>query len=344
MYSFVNDYSEGCHPLILEKMLATNMEQSAGYGLDEHCEKARELIRKACGRNDVDVHFCAGGTQTNLTVINALLRPHQGVYAAAPSHVNTHEAGAIEHTGHKVIIVPDTEGKISADDLAKAYRTYANDPNREHWVQPKMLYISQPTEIGTVYTREELTAIHEVCSKNGLILFIDGARLGYSLACPENDVTLHDLCELADVFYIGGTKCGAFIGEAVVISNNAYKEDFRTLMKQCGTVLAKGRLVGLQYEVLFTDNLYVEICRDAITYARRIRKALLDKGLPFLTSSNTNQQFPIVSNKMLEEISSQFIIAPWEQVDEDHWAIRICTSWATKPEEVDKIIAMIMEL
>lgn len=338
MYYFTSDYTEGCHPKVLEKLIATNMEQSAGYGLDEHSENARNLIKKACQREDIDVHFLMGGTQTNLIVISSILRPHQAVFGAVPSHINTHEAGAIERTGHKVLTISSPNGKLTAKQIEEKYAEYDTDPNREHLAQPKMVYISQPTEIGSLYYKEELEELYKTCKKHGLYLFIDGARLGYALASSDNDITLKDLAQLCDVFYIGGTKCGSLLGEAVVLVNDKFKEDFRTITKGAGGILAKGRVLGVQFEALFTDNLYTKICRHGIEMAMLVKEAIWEKGLPVVTDSPTNQQFPIMPNKMLEELSKKYALAPWEIIDKDSTAVRICTSWATDETQLRALL------
>jgi len=344
LYYFINDYSEGAHPKIIEKMVSTNMEQSIGYGFDSHSENAKRLIKQACGRTDIDVHLLVGGTQTNLTIICAALRPHQGVFCTVPSHINTHEAGAIEHTGHKVLTIPTQDGKLSAANIEEHYLQYKNDPNREHWVQPKMVYISQPTEIGSLYGKQELTDLYNICQKYNLYLFIDGARLGYGLTAENNDLSLTDIAKLCDVFYIGGTKCGAFFGEAVVIINPLLKEDFFSISKQSGAVLAKGRILGIQFETLFTDNLYETICRHGIDMAMQIKAALEEKGISVVTNSPTNQQFPILSNSMFKKLSAKYMLAPWERIDENNIAVRICTSWATEEEQVKTLIKEIQTL
>ncbi len=344
MYYFTSDYTEGGHPELLRALTETNMEQTSGYGIDPYCEKATALIKADCKREDIDVHFFVGGTQTNLNIICAALRPFQGVYGAVPSHINTHEAGAIERTGHKVLELPAPDGKLYADQIEKAYLLYHNDPNREHWVQPKMVYISQPTEIGSMYQKKELEALHAVCKKYGMYLFIDGARLGYALTAPDNDTTMADIANNCDVFCIGGTKCGALFGEAAVIINPAIKPDFRSIMKQGGAVLAKGRLLGVQFATLFTDNLYYKICQHGIDCAMEIKAALTKKGIKFLTDSTTNQQFPIFTKEQAEIFSKDFVLAPWEAVDDTHMAFRICTGWATSKKEVIKLIALIDKL
>ena len=344
LYYFTSDYTEGCHPAILKKLEETNMEQTIGYGLDPYSLEAQRLIIEQCGRSDVDVHLCIGGTQTNLTIICAALRPFQGVYAAITSHINTHEAGAIERTGHKVLELPTPDGKLTAEQVDKAYQVYDTDPNREHWVQPKMVYISQPTEIGSLYHKDELTAIYTVCQKYGLYLFIDGARMGYGLCAPDNDLTIAAMAQLCDVFYIGGTKIGAMFGEAVVIINPELKDDFRSIMKQGGAILAKGRLLGIQFQTLFTDNLYVEISQHAIDMAMKIKKALQDKQLPLLTDSTTNQQFVTISREAYKKISQQFVLDEIRLLGDGQITVRICTSWATDELQVNQLIKLIHSL
>ena len=341
MIQFQCDYNEGAHPVILQRLAETNMEQTVGYGEDTYCKEAVKLIKEACQREDIDVHFLVGGTQTNTTVIAHLLRPYQGVISAESGHVNVHETGAIESTGHKVLALPACEGKISAAQIDGVMRAHLSEDGPEHMVQPGMVYLSLPTEIGTIYSLEELTSIRSVCDKYNLPLFIDGARLGYGLCAPACDVTLPALAQLADVFYIGGTKVGALFGEAVVIANEACKRDFRYSIKQHGGMLAKGRLLGLQFATLFTDGLYFDIARHAIDEAMRIKAALIQKGTHFLVDSCTNQQFPIFTNRQLEILSREFLFSVWQQIDSEHTAVRICTSWATKPENVDKLITAI---
>lgn len=344
MYYFTSDYTEGCTPEILSALTGTNMEQTNGYGLDPHCEAAAALIKQACGTDAVDVHFFIGGTATNLTIICAPLRPYQGVYGTVQSHINTHEAGAIERTGHKVLDLPTADGKLTAAMIRTQHELYLNDPSREHLVQPKMVYISQPTEIGSLYHKAELEELYAACKHYGLYLFIDGARLGYGLTAPDNDLSLAEIAKNCDVFCIGGTKCGALFGEAAVIVNPALKPDFRTIMKQGGTVLAKGRLLGLQFKTLFTDGLYCKICQHGIDLAIQIKAAVQARGLDFVTDSTTNQQFIIFPRAMYDELSKHFALAPWEYLDGDRIAARICTSWATDPAQVDKLCALIKKL
>ena len=326
MIRFECDYGEGAHPRILERLAATNMEQTAGYGEDPHCEAARGYIRELCRMPDADVHFLVGGTQANLTVIAAALRPHQGVIAAESGHINVHETGAIEATGHKVITVPGENGKITAGEVRGVCDSHWRDPTHEHIAQPAMVYISNPSEIGTIYTLAALEEISKVCRKCGLPLFMDGARLGYGLACELCDYTLADIAALCDVFYIGGTKVGALFGEAVVITDAALKRDFRYIMKQRGAMLAKGRLLGIQFEALFEDGLYFEISRHATELAMKLRAACTAKGYPFLVDSMTNQQFPILPNSLIERLKVKFAFSLWQPTDAAHTAVRFCTS------------------
>ncbi len=344
MYCFNSDYTEGCHPDILAKLAATNMDQTTGYGLDPYCEEARELIKKAFACPNADVHFLVGGTQTNLTVICAALRPHQAVYGAVPSHINTHEAGAIEHVGHRVLPLPSADGKLTAEQIAEAWQKYDTDPSREHWAQPKMVYISQPTEIGSMYSKKELSALYSVCREAGLYLFIDGARLGYALGAPANDLAMADIAANCDVFSIGGTKCGLLFGEAVVILNDELKPDFRTIAKQNGAILAKGRLLGVQFGTAFHNNLYTEICQKGTMQALEIKQALTECGFKFITDSPTNQQFVIMTPQQYEKLSQDFVLSLIEYLPDGNYSVRICTSWATLDEEVDKLIKAIKTL
>lgn len=344
MIHFESDYTEGAHENILLRLSETNMEQSSGYGMDPHCENARNYIKKLCKSNNADVHFLVGGTQTNLTVIAAALRPYQGVLAADSGHINTHETGAIEASGHKVLSFPGSRGKLSAAQIEHACLSHIQDGSHEHMVQPKMVYISSPTELGTLYSKAEMTAIHEVCRKYGLYLFLDGARMGYGLMAKGNDMQLPDYAELCDVFYIGGTKVGALFGEAVVICNEELKNDFRYMIKQRGGMLAKGRLLGIQFEVLFENGLYFDISAHAVHMAELLREAFVKKGFSFFIDNPTNQIFPILPDHALEKLSGEFVYNYWERVDENHSAVRFCTSWATKEENVQKLIAAIYAL
>ena len=337
MIYFNSDYLEGAHPSIMVKMAETNMVQTVGYGEDEYCEAAREKIKVACQAPEADVHFLVGGTQTNTTVIAAILRPWQGVISAVSGHINCHEAGAIESTGHKVITLPTDNGKITAQQVADYVEWHKNDESTEHIVQPGMVYISHPTEAGTLYTKAELTELYDTCRRYGLPLYIDGARLGYGLAAEESDMTLPEFARLCDVFYIGGTKVGALFGEAVVIMNESIKKDFRFIMKQRGGRLAKGRLLGIQFDALFTDDLYFKISRHAIEMAHQIRDIFVSAGYPLLFDSPTNQQYPIMPDAELAEIGKSFGYEYWERVDETHSGVRFCASWATTQENVDAL-------
>ena len=340
MIEFQCDYAEGAHPKILERLVETNMDQTPGYGLDPYCDEARRLIRKACGREDIDVQFLVGGTQTNTTIICSVLRPYQGVLTAASGHINVHESGAIEATGHKVLALPcDHAGKITAEQIKAAYEAHMNDDSSEHMVQPGMVYISNPTENGTIYYKQELEAISRVCHECGMPLFLDGARLGYGLMAADNDVTLEDIARLCDVFYIGGTKVGALFGEAVVITNPAISKDFRYMIKQRGGMLAKGRLLGIQYEVLFTDDLYEKIALHADKLAMDIRHAFESHHVSLLYDSITNQQYPILTDEELAAFSEKYAFSFWCKTDAQHSAVRVCTSWATKEEHVNALLA-----
>ncbi len=344
MIQFQCDYNEGAHPLIIKRLTETNMEQTVGYGEDPHCEEARRLIKQVCQSDNADVHFLVGGTQANTTVIAHILRPYQGVLAATSGHINVHETGAIESTGHKVLAIPTEDGKLTAKQIDEAMQAHIHEDGPEHMVQPGMVYLSFPTEIGTIYSHDELKAIRTVCDKYHLPLFVDGARLGYGLCSPECDLTLPQLAQLADVFYIGGTKVGALFGEAVVIMNEALKRDFRYSIKQHGGMLAKGRLLGLQFATLFTGNLYFDIAQHAIDEAMRIKAALQAKGIGFLIDSPTNQQFPIFTDTQIATLSEHFMLSLWQRIDESHTAMRICTSWGTKRESTDALIRAIENL
>lgn len=344
MILFQCDYNEGAHPLIMERLLQTNLEQTPGYGEDIYCENAKRLIKKACGREDVDVHFMVGGTQTNATVISSVLRPYQGVICADTGHINVHETGAIEHSGHKVLAVKGENGLLLPQMVEMVMREHYEEDGPEHTVQPAMVYISFPTEAGSIYSKSQLMELRSVCDKYSLPLFIDGARLGYGLTSSRCDITLKELATLADIFYVGGTKQGALFGEAVVICNEAYKRDFRYHIKQNGGMLAKGRLLGIQFETLFTDDLYFKIASHANNQALRIRDAFIRKGFDFLMDSPTNQQFPIVTQELATIIGKEFGYTFWKRVDEERIAIRFCTSWATKVENVDKLVDFIEKL
>ncbi len=340
---FASDYQEGVHPLILRKLTETNMEHTTGYGTDPYCESARERIREACACPEAKVQFLVGGTQTNATVITALLRGYEGVIAADSGHIAVHEAGAIEAGGHKVLTLPGTLGKISAAQLTQYLSDHYHDGNCDHLVQPGMVYLSQPTEYGTLYSLQELKEISEICSQNDLPLFVDGARLAYALASPENDVTLPELCSLCDVFYIGGTKCGAFLGEAVVIRDPKLIPHFFTSMKRHGALLAKGRLLGIQFDELFRDDLYFHIGKAAIAYADRIKKKLTANGVRLFFDSPTNQIFFIAPNDRLERLREKVEYSFGEKYDERHSVIRFATGWATTEEDVERLLKVIDE-
>ena len=338
MIRFQCDYAEGAHPLILQKMAETNEEQTVGYGNDPYCERARKKIRTLCDAPEADVHFLVGGTQTNFTVIRSILRPYQGAVAANTGHINVHETGAVEATGHKVLPLPSEDGKITADQVREYYEAHWQDADHEHMVQPGMVYISHPTENGTLYSKEELKALYEVCRELGLPLFLDGARLGYGVMSEASELGLADIAAFTDVFYIGGTKVGALFGEAVVITNPALKKDFRYLIKQSGGMLAKGRLLGIQFDVLFTDDLYFRISDHADRLAMRLKEAFVKKGYALRYDSYPNQQVPILPDEHLEKLKGKYSFGFWERMDDSHCAVRFCTSWATKEEAVEELI------
>ena len=338
MLYFENDYCEGAHPAILQKLVETNFEKVPGYGTDPYCASAKAKICAACGCPDADVTFISGGTQTNAIVIASMLQRWQGVMAAATGHVAAHEAGAIEYTGHKVIALPAHEGKVSAADVRDWCATFYADANHDHMVFPGMVYISHPTENGTIYSKSELQELYATCKELGLPLFMDGARMGYGLMSEKSDMTLADIAANTDVFYIGGTKVGALFGEAVVITKSALKKDFRYCMKQSGAMLAKGRLLGIQFDTLFTDDLYFKIAAHADKLAMKLKNAFLEKGYKMYFDSYTNQQYPILSKKDREKLAQKYQFSFWEQIDEDYAAVRFCTSWATSEDAIDELI------
>ena len=341
MIHFQCDYNEGCAQEILDLLIKTNLEQHVGYSEDEHCERARQLIREACESPEADVHFLVGGTQANATVISAALRAHQGVIAATTGHIAVHETGAIEHGGHKVLALPARNGKITAGQIRDCINTHLEEDGPEHTVQPGMVYVSYPTEYGTLYSLKELEDISQVCREYQIPLFIDGARLGYGLTSRACDLTLPQLARLADVFYIGGTKQGALFGEAVVIQSQSLKRDFRYFIKQGGGMLAKGRLLGIQFEALMTDNLYLRIARHANEMAERLREALLQQGYEEAVPSPTNQLFFILPNEELKRLQKHFILSPWSHPDDKHTIVRFCTSWATTEFNLHSLITEI---
>ena len=333
MISFTCDYSEGAHPLILKRLADTNMTQEPGYGFDSYSESAREKIRLAVDIPDADVFFLVGGTQTNATVIDSFLRGFEGVLAAQTGHIAVHESGAIEFGGHKVLTLPSHEGKMNADELEGYLERFYADASWEHMVIPGMVYLSFPTEYGTLYSREELERIREVCLRYKLPLFVDGARLGYGLVSDACEVTLPELARLCDAFYIGGTKVGALCGEAVVFPRKA-PAHFFTTVKQHGALLAKGRLVGIQFDTLFTDGLYMEIARNAIGRAMEVKKIFADAGIPFYIDSPTNQQFPILTPEQMQKLEGKVLYEVWETLPDGRCVTRFATSWATSEEHI----------
>lgn len=330
MYSFKNDYSEGAHPRILTALLETNLEQDEGYGEDQYSRKAKELIKEKIASTNVDIHFISGGTQTNLIAISAFLKPHEAAIAVSSGHILGHETGAIEATGHKILSVEGKDGKLTAADLQIVLDGHPD----EHMVKPKLVYISNSTEIGSIYSKQELQELHDFCQGNHLILYMDGARLGSALCSEENDLQLSDLPDLVDAFYIGGTKNGALIGEALVISTDSLKEDFRYHLKQKGALLAKGRLLGIQFLELFRDDLFFDLSKHANRMAGILREELSNLNIKFLTHSPSNQLFPIFPNSVITILLNKYSFHIWEKVDLDKSAIRLVTSWATKEEEV----------
>ena len=345
MIRFECDYAEGAHPQIIENLTKTNLEQTPGYGLDPHCEKAREYVKRECVKDDVDVHFVVGATQANILMCAAMLKPYQGIIAATSGHTHLHEGREVEAPRHKVMTVPSGDGKIRAEQIAKEVDWHWAQGNHDNFTQPAAVYISHPTESGTTYTKDELIAISKTCHERNIALFVDGARLGYGLTAPDSTITIADLAEYADAFYIGGTKCGAMFGEALVITNDLFKTDFRYHLKQRGGMLAKGRLLGIQFETLFEDGLYYRITKHANDMAMQIKKALTDKGYKFLVDSSTNQQFPIMPNEHLEKIGKNFCYSYWQDAEEEGYTVvRFCTSWATTQENVDELVKAIAEL
>lgn len=337
MYLFHNDYNECCHPQVVEKIVEQQNIQMPGYGCDVCCESAADTIRNLCDCPDADIHFLVGGTQTNLIVIASALRPYQAVLSAASGHINVHETGAIEATGHKVVALTTPDGKLTATQIAKAAENQLADEAAEHVVQIKMVYISNSTELGTIYTLQELEDISAICRKYGFYLFMDGARLSYALTAENSDVSLADIARLCDVFYIGGTKCGAMFGEAVVINNPNIAADFRYMIKQRGAMLAKGWLLGLQFQALLENDLYFEIAARANRLADQLRQKLNELGYQELIQGSTNQIFPILPNKLLDALAADFTFSAQETIDDEHRAVRFCTSWATTQESVDAL-------
>ena len=346
MISFFNDYSEGAHERILDALIRTNRLQSPGYGEDEYCEEAKSLIRRHFHKPETAIHFLVGGTQTNTTVIASVLKPYQGVVAADTGHIAVHESGAIEATGHKVLTLPHTNGKISGEQVERLIRAHYDSESFEHQVQPGMVYISHPTEYGTIYSKAELESLHKVCTRYHIPLFVDGARLGTALVCEGNDVSLSDLEDLADIFYIGGTKMGAMFGEAVVITNPAYQDCFRYMIKQKGGMLAKGRLLGIQFAELFRDDLYFDLARHAVRLAQKMAKGIADLGYPFMLESPTNQIFPIFPDELIHQLEEKYACSYWDwgRPDPKHSITRIVTSWATEEANVDAFLTDLKKL
>ncbi|MCD7956512.1 MAG: low specificity L-threonine aldolase [Lachnospiraceae bacterium] len=337
MLSFESDYTTGAHPTILQRLMETNLEPYSGYGSDPYCESAKEKIRAACGCPEAEIWFLTGGTQTNAMVISTMLRDYEGVVAADTGHVNTHEAGAIEYSGHKVLPIRHHEGKIDAADLTKYLAQFYQDGNHEHMVFPGMVYISHPTEYGTLYTKSELEKLSDVCREYGIPLYMDGARLGYALMSSQSDMTLPDVARLCDVFYIGGTKVGALCGEALVFTKHNMPKHFLALVKQRGALLAKGRLLGVQFDTLFTDDLYWKISRHAICMAEKMKAVLNEKGCEFYLESPTNQQFIILQDEKMAELAQKVVLSFWEKTDKTHTVVRLATSWSTTEEDIEQL-------
>ncbi len=342
MIRFESDYLEGALPEVMQALCDTNYAQTPGYGEDEYCREAADMIRAKCNAPDADVHFLVGGTQANMIVITAALRPHQAAIAAETGHIAVHETGSIEAAGHKVITLPSGDGKITAAQVRSCVEAHWNDSTHEHMAQPALVYISQPTENGTVYSLAELEALSAVCREKGLLFYVDGARLGTALV--SSDMALPDLARLTDAFYIGGTKLGALFGEAVVITNRAIARDFRYIVKQRGGMFAKGRLLGVQFGALMHDGLYERTAKREVDLAMKLRAAFEAKGWPLCYDSPTNQQFPIVPDAVLEKLAEKYTFSHWGKVDGSHTAVRFCTSWATREEDVDALIADIESL
>ena len=341
MIRFNNDYNHGAHASIIQTLQGINTISYAGYGEDEWCQKAADKIRKYLGKVDADIHFMVGGTPANITVITAALRPYESVICAENGHINHHEAGSIEHTGHKILSLPAKEGKLTAEVIRQTASHYYDHGEAEFLTAPKLVFLSSPSEYGTIYSKEELLEIRKVCDKYHMYLYIDGARLGYWLACSDCDVTLEDLARIADVFYIGGTKCGALFGEALVIINKNLRDHFRTYMKQSGGILAKGWLIGVQFYTLFKDGLYFKLAKHADELAEKLKQGFVNAQIPLYTDSPTNQLFVILTKEQAEKIGENFIYEFDHVVDEEHICVRFCTSWSTREEEIDQLLECI---
>lgn len=339
--SFECDYIHGAHPKILERLTETNLETLSGYGVDHYCSEAKQKIKEACGCPDAQIHFLVGGTQTNAVVIDSLLRSYEGVVAASTGHVNVHEAGAIEYTGHKVLPLPEHKGKLCAAEVEAYLSGFFADANHEHAVFPGMVYISHPTEYGTLYSKAELTALSEVCRRYDIPLYMDGARLGYGLMSRDTDVTLSDIAALCDAFYIGGTKVGALCGEAVVFTGKKVPPHFMTIVKQHGALLAKGRLLGIQFDTLFTDDLYFQISRHAIDMADKLKTIFRERGYTFFLETPTNQQFILLENQKMESLGQKVGFDFWEKADDDHTVVRFATSWSTREEDLAALASIL---
>ena len=337
MYSFKNDYSEGAHPEVLKLLQETNMEQTEGYGLDPYSQQACHILKSLIQREEADIHLIPGGTQTNLIAISAFLRPHEAVISAQSGHILVHETGAIEATGHKVISVETTDGKLHPEDILQVVRFHTD----EHMVKPRLVYISNSTEIGSVYTRSELEQLAACCRENSLLFYMDGARLGSALCSEGNDVDMADLGRLMDAFYIGGTKNGALIGEALVICNESLKKEFRFMIKQRGAMLAKGRLIGIQFLALFNNNLYFSLAKHATDMAALLRRGIQEAGYTFFSESPSNQIFPILPNKLIEQLLNNYDFYVWKEIDNQHSAVRLVTSWAVKEETIQSFVEQV---
>ncbi len=337
MIFLVSDYSEGATPEILEALAKTNLEKTVGYGLDPHCLNAAEMIKKRIGRKDVDIHFLVGGTQTNFTAIAGFLRPHQAVISPETGHICVHEVGAVEATGHKVIHVPTKDGKILPEQIEEQLRIHED----EHWVMPKLVYITNSTDLGTIYKKSELIALKETCEKHGLYLYLDGARLGSALTCEENDLTIEDIAKYTDAFYLGGTKNGALFGEVLIIANDDLKPEFRWILKQNGGMLAKGRLLGVQFETLMKDDLFFKLAAHSNKMADKLRKGIADKGYKFYTDAPTNMMFPVFKNEMVQYLEKHVEFEKYFPVGEDSYCIRFVTSWATEEKDIDALLELL---
>ncbi len=341
MIHFESDYTEGAHEAVLNRLIETNFEQLPGYGTDKYCESAKRKIKEACGREDAEVYLLTGGTQTNQIVIDTMIHATEGAVSADTGHINVHESGAVEFTGHKILPLPNFEGKIHAEDLKKLLVDFYADGNREHCVFPGIVYVSHPTEYGTLYTKAELSSIAKVCREYEIPLFLDGARLGFALSAAGNDLSLRDIAELCDVFYIGGTKVGALCGEAVVFTHGNAPRHFTTSIKQHGALLAKGRLLGVQFDTLFTDGLYLKIGEHANKAAEKLRRAFREKGYRFHIETVTNQIFVVLDKEQIEHLSKHVVFSVWEKPDEEHTVVRFATSFATKDSDVDYLINLL---